>query len=244
MIRFAAILAGVSLLAVTSAASAADLMTSPDFGSYAPAVHDWSGFYAGVNGGYGAGTVDWTGDYNLGGSVVGSEDGSFDISGWTAGGQVGANMQMGNFVLGVEGDINWANISGEGDPIDGNDPDSTVPSGTLDWLGSLRGRAGIAMDTVLLYGTAGLAWGGGSMTLTNLDSLDDDRTEDVSASGWLAGVGAEMAVSDNMSVRAEYTYTALTMDPVDFGSVPPADSLTANSDIGVSAITMGVNFKF
>jgi outer membrane immunogenic protein len=246
MTKFAVMLAGVSLFAVSSA-NAADLMMSPPPSApvYAPQAYDWSGFYAGVNGGFGSGTADWSGTYYDGsGNELGTETGSFDMSGWMAGAQAGANMQMGNFVLGVEGDVDWTNISGEGDAIDPSNADPSVPSASLDWLASIRGRAGIAMDSVLLYGTAGLAWGAGSMGITNLDGAGDNATADITASGWTAGIGAEMAVSDNMSIRGEYTYTSLTMDEATFTGVPPADHLGVNSDFGVSAFKVGVNFGF
>jgi outer membrane immunogenic protein len=247
MTRLVPLLIGFSFIAVTSAANAADLMTYQNYpaqSSYMPQSTNWGGFYAGINGGFASGTVDWTGDYIVGGSSVGTDSGSFDTSGWMAGAQLGGNMQLGNFVLGVEGDVDWTNLSGTGGEIDPQNADPSVPSTQLDWLASLRGRAGIAMDSLLLYGTGGLAWGSGSMTITNLDTAGDDRTADVSASGWVAGIGAEVKVSDNMSIRGEYTYTKLTMDQVDFGSVPPADSLAANADMGINAFKVGINFGF
>jgi outer membrane immunogenic protein len=220
------------------------ISTPPSVDVYAPAAHDWTGFYLGVNGGFGTGTSDWTGDYISGGVVAGSQDGSFDMSGGMVGVQAGANMQMGNFVLGIEGDVDWANISGEGDAIDPANATPSVPSASLDWLASLRGRAGFAIDNVLLYGTAGVAWGGGELGITNLDGAGDDVTADISASGWTAGIGAEMAVTDNMSIKAEYLYTALSMDEVSFDDVPPADSLAVNSDLNFSTVKVGLNWSF
>jgi outer membrane immunogenic protein len=246
MTKLTAALLGATILALPSAASAADLMisTPPSVDVYAPEVHDWTGFYLGVNGGFASGTADWTGDYIAGGVVAGSEDGSIDLDGGMAGIQAGANMQMGNFVLGIEGDVDWADISGEGDEIDPLSADPSVPSASLDWLASLRGRAGFAIDNVLLYGTAGVAWGGGELGITNLDGAGDDVTADISASGWTAGVGAELAVTDNMSIKAEYLYTSLSMDEVSFDDVPPADSLAVNSDFDFSTVKVGVNFSF
>lgn len=247
MSRLALILAGVSLIAASSAANAADLMMPADTSpAYSPPAHDWTGFYAGINGGYAAGTVDWSGTYyDAGGAALGpSTDGTMDLSGWLAGGTIGANMQMGSFVLGVEGDVDWTNITGEGDAIDPLDPNPSVPSTKLDWLATLRARAGIAVDNLVLYGTAGGAWSGGSMTITNLDGAGDDETADITASGWTAGVGAEYALSDNMSVKAEYLYTRLSMDPVDFTNVPPADHLTAKGTADINTIKLGLNFKF
>jgi hypothetical protein len=68
---------------------------------YYPPVYNWTGLYMGVNGGYGWGTTNW--------SALGS---SFDVSGGLFGGQVGYNRQFGQFVYGVEGDVDWTDIKG------------------------------------------------------------------------------------------------------------------------------------
>lgn len=239
------LLSGALLSALSTGASAADLLiTEAEPIMAVPSAHDWSGAYIGVAGGYGMGAIDWTGEYYLNETGVGSTDGSFDIAGWAVGMQGGANVQMGSFVLGIEGDISWTNISGEGDPIDPNNADPTVPSGQIDWLATVRGRAGVAVDQVLLYGTAGLAYGVGSIGLTNLDGADDDRVADMTAPGWVVGVGAEVALDDNLSLKAEYAYTALTMDEVEFGNVPPADYLAVNSDIAIHTFKVGLNYAF
>ena len=239
------LLASAAIVLVAGAAHAADLIvTEPEPTMAMPSAHDWSGAYVGVSGGYGMGTVDWTGEYFLGGVGVGSESGSYDIAGWLLGVQAGANMQMDSFVLGIEGDISWTNISGEGDPIDPLDATPTVPSGSIDWLATLRGRAGVALDQVLLYGTAGVAYGTGSIGLTNLDGAGDDRTADITAPGYVVGVGAEVAIDENLSVKGEYTYTALTMDEVQFDGVPPADYLAVNSDIAIHTFKVGLNYAF
>ena len=238
------LLSSAALLMLAGAAHAADLIVSePAPMAAMPSAHDWSGAYVGISGGYAAGTVDWTGEYFLGNVGGGEIPGSYDIGGWLLGVQAGANMQMDSFVLGVEGDVSWTNISGEGDPIDPG-PDATVPSGQIDWLATLRGRAGVAIDQVLLYGTAGLAYGAGSIELTNLDTLNDNRTADITAPGWVVGVGAEVALSDNMSIKGEYTYTKLTMDEVQFGDVTPSDYLAVNSDIAIHTFKVGLNVSF
>lgn len=237
------LLVGVSMLAMAGAAQAADLIVIDEPVVVAPSAHDWSGFYVGGSVGFGMGTVDWTGEAFLGGVVVDEDTGSFDIDGWTVGLQAGANAQFDMFVLGVEGDIAWANISGEGPPIDPG-PDATVPSGSIDWIGTLRGRAGIAVDQVLVYGTAGLAIAGGEIGLTNLDGLGDDRTADISATGWTAGFGAEVALDENLSIKGEYLYTPLTTEEVQFGDVLPADFLAVNSDIAIHTFKVGLNLSF
>lgn len=239
------LLVGVSLLAMASTAYAADLIIEEPAAPIVSTGYDWSGVYVGASVGGAIGTVDWTGDYYDASDVfLGGEDGWFDVSGWTLGVQAGANVQFDSFVLGVEGDISWADISGEGDPIDPLSADPSVPSTSLDWIGSIRGRAGIAIDQVLLYGTAGFAFAGGTLDITNLDGAGDDRSADVTATGWTAGIGAEVAVTENVSIKGEYLYTSLTADEVTFGDVLPADYIAVNSETNIHSFKVGLNYSF
>src|SRR5215207_3467612 len=108
----------LGLLAVTalttaglSAASAADLpvRAAPPAPIFAPVpIFTWTGFYAGVNAGWG-----WRSDDRqsviLGGAVPGTLN--FDNNndgGFTGGAQIGYNYQIGSFVIGLETDIQWA----------------------------------------------------------------------------------------------------------------------------------------
>ncbi len=240
----AILLAGVAFVAVAGAANAADLLIvdEPMAEIAMMSGHDWSGGYVGLFGGYGSGEVDWTADYS--GNGVGTDvEGSFDASGWLLGVTAGANMQMDSFVLGVEGDIAWANISGEGTALDPDAEFPSVPSGTLDWVSTLRGRAGFAADNVLFYATGGLAFGGGEMSITNADDPGVTLQSDATYYGWAAGLGAEIALDDNISLKAEYLYTSLSSDDADFGLTDSGD-LTAETDFGMHTVKLGVNIGF
>jgi opacity protein-like surface antigen len=46
-------------------------------------------------------------------------------------------------------------------------------------------------------------------SLTNLDGAGDDRTADITASGWTGGIGAEIALNDRLSVKGEYLESRL-----------------------------------
>jgi outer membrane immunogenic protein len=179
------LLAGTALSALNiSATSAADLpvRAAPPAPIIAAApIFTWTGFYAGVNAGWG-----WR-DSNqqtvvLGGAVPGtlvfpdSGDGGF-----TGGAQIGYNWQFGSFVVGAETDIQWLDAGG-------SEAVAFVPFGTggtfipgqfrndlSDWWGSLRLRAGVAFDRVLVYATGGLAY-------------TEDNT------GWVVGGGVEWAL--------------------------------------------------
>ena len=233
----AILLAGVSALTMAGAAQAADLIISEPALPVAAAAHDWSGAYVGLSGGYATGTVDWTGEYV--GTGASTAEGSFDASGWLLGAQAGANVQMDSLVLGIEGDVSWTNITGDG-PVSGTSDVST----TVDWLASLRGRAGVAFDSVLLYATAGVAFAGGSIELSNLDAPGDNRSRDFNAMGWTAGIGAEVALDENISLKGEYLYSSLTMGEEQFNDVAPSDYLATNADFGVHTVKLGLNFAF
>ena len=103
MKRFGIMLSTTLLL--TGAANAADLNWNSGTSSiYSPtSVSDWSGFYAGVNGGFAWGTL--TSEDAAGGPETENNSDGFQF-----GGQAGYNMDMGGFVIGAEADLQWANI--------------------------------------------------------------------------------------------------------------------------------------
>lgn len=184
----AAFAGGLSIAAAIPAAMAADLAPS----TYTKAVPfvapawTWSGFYAGINGGYSWGRSRTDVGYVVPGTTTpiaapaGSIlSGAFDINGGVAGGQVGYNWQSANWVGGLEGDFQWSGEKGRNSylcaaTVAGGPcfPGLNValPAGItgtvltvdqkLEWLGTFRGRFGVlATPQVLLYATGGLAVG-------------------------------------------------------------------------------------
>src|SRR5262245_6160762 len=122
-------LAGVGLLALASAAAAADLparryepIPQRAVPMYAP-VYNWTGFYLGINGGGARGTSTWT------------STGNFDVDGWMIGGTIGYNWQSSAWVFGLEGDLDWTNIAGT--TTTGCVPGCTTKNS---WLGTARAR--------------------------------------------------------------------------------------------------------
>lgn len=223
------LLAGFASLGLMSTGYAADLIIEEP--SMAPVVEssgDWSGPYIGVNVGYGVGTV--SGEYDDSWDWF---DDPYDISGWIAGVQAGANVQMDSFVLGVEGDVAWSGITGNSD-VTGDWVYTDV-----DWVATLRGRAGIAMDSILIYATAGVAAAGISQWVDDDYSGDTDTVSDTRF-GWVAGVGAEAMVADNMSIKGEVLFHGLQAEDVDF------DNGTTYYDNGISFTTfkVGLNLHF
>jgi outer membrane immunogenic protein len=203
------LLASVALFGFAGAASAADLPTraAPPAPVFAAApVFTWTGFYVGVNAGYG-----WSNDdFDAFDAADIDDDGGF-----VGGAQVGYNYQIGSFVVGLEGDIQYADFGAEGAfDFDRDGDDDRFESS--DWFGTVRARAGVAFDRALIYATGGFAFA-------------DDAT------GWTVGGGVEYAFTNNLSAKIEGLYVNLDNDD-DF---PGFDGET---DFGV--VRAGLNFRF
>lgn len=212
-------IAAAMLLGAQGAAYAADL-TLPVVGDRAAEL-DWSGGYVGASAGYGQGTAsrEFTGL-----PFTATED---DLSGWLGGVQAGYNFQVGTFVLGVEGDIDWTNIDTAGAP-------GALPR-NVNWTGSVRGRAGVAFDRVLVYGTAGLA-------VAELETTSFLGEEDTQVHrGWTAGLGVEYMLTDALSVKAEYAHSSFDTQQYDFTDPAP---FSIDAGFNTDVVKLGANFHF
>lgn len=219
MNRFSlSLLAGVAVLSMASAASAADLLVQqPSMPGFVDmgGGGGWDGAYIGGFVGYGWGTA--TDD--AGGFILGND---MDLSGWTAGATLGANFTVAQgFVLGAAGDIAWAGIGGFEAPSQDVD---------INWTGSLRGKAGFDGGAFMPYLTAGLAFAGATASQGGTDSTQMHF-------GWTAGAGVEVAVADQVSLDLQYRYS-------DYGTATYDVPTNPELDISTHAVTAGVNFKF
>lgn len=215
-----------ALVALSTSANAADLWSntsSPVSPMSGVSAANWSGFYAGVSGGYGWGTT-----VNEPAFAGGDDDNN--SNGWLVGGQAGYNLDMGGFVIGGEADLQWSSIGYEEDAAGGG-----TFSARTDMFGTLRARAGVPIGQVMPYGTVGVAYGRGSA------KIEDGITSSQSANhfGWTAGVGLEAQATSNLSLKAEYLY-------VDLGSQAYDGLPGGNRDIAqrFGVIRAGVNYKF
>jgi outer membrane immunogenic protein len=213
------IFAAMLSFAAGSQAFAADLPSPPMQPAYAPAavvpVYNWTGFYVGVNGGYGWGTQD---PFNI---VTNRFDSfSASLSGGAVGGTLGAQIQAGHVVLGLEADLDWANIKGStvATPTVGGVvlPGATAVNAqtNIDWESTVRARVGYANDNWLFYGTGGLALlgakttltpvaGGGTCGLILVGCGGTDRQ-----AGLALGGGLEYGFTPSLSAKLEYLYIA------------------------------------
>jgi len=194
----------VALALLSDAAVAADNFP---YGAVArPGGYMWQGPYVGANLGY-----QWSGINNNPASP----------SGIAGGVQAGYNVQYGQFVFGGETDLQVTGANDTFAPWKFSNP----------WFGTLRARAGLAISSVLFYGTAGLAYGTLNMKNT-LTSVSESHT----STGWAGGVGVEAALTGNWSARAEYLYVDLSSSSF---------VLDGNSHgIQSNLLRFGVNYRF
>ena len=161
------LLASVAALGLVAAgaASAADLpsrkgpVVAP---AYIPPVFTWTGFYVGANAGYAWGNVN-AGDAFFSGRTVSIGD----IDGFIGGGQIGYNYQIGQFVVGLEADLQGADLSatsGFGDRV------------RTDYFGTVRARLGFAVDRWMPYITGGWAYGNVKTSIAGIGSSDKSHT--------------------------------------------------------------------
>jgi outer membrane immunogenic protein len=204
----------------TSAVHAADLprqmvMKAPP----AYVAYNWTGLYAGINGGGAWGSSRW------------DSTGGFNVSGGLVGGTLGYNWQLGTWVVGLEGDLDWADIQG------------TVTTGACpagcqsrdNWLGTIRGRVGYAFDRWLPYVTGGLAVGGVQASVPGFSGTTSTQA------GWTAGLGVEYAVTTNWRAKLEYLHVDLGSFNCGLGCGPAAAN---NVNFTSEVVRGGVSYRF
>ena len=215
--------AALSLLAVSFAVEAADIPRPVYKGAVRSVVayYNWTGFYAGINGGYMWGDTEFT-------DAAGA---SFSTSpkGWLIGGTLGFNYQIGSWVWGIEGDFNWVDINGT---------DASAVCGATchfknTWLSTVRGRIGYAFDRWLPYVT-----GGGAFGRVNVGNVSG--TVDETKSGWTAGIGMEYAFLGNWTAKIEYLHVDLGTATCDLSIC----TSTVNANYTAEIIRAGLNYKF
>jgi len=218
-----------ALMAMPFAAQAADLPQpyTPPYKAapyVAPApVFSWTGFYLGINGGYAWGSADWSG---------GAGTFSMDPNGWLIGATLGYNLQTGNWVWGIEGDIDYASIKAD-DSATCSNPTCTSE---LTWFGTVRGRIGYAgWANWMPYFTGGAAFG-------NVDTSTASGSAGNTNVGWTVGAGVEYAFLNNWSAKLEYLY-------VDLGTASCAAAtcgVATDIDVGLTAniVRAGLNYRF
>lgn len=227
------LLSSVALLGLTAGAMAADLPSrvAPAPVIAAVPIFTWTGFYVGVNAGYG-----WnTNDSNVFVPGVGYLSGSSD-GGFVGGGQIGYNYQIGQIVVGVEADLQYADLGGNNNDYSFYFPAAYYyDNGSDNYFGTVRARLGFAIDRALLYVTGGFAYG---------DVGGGYFGGGGSNGGWTIGGGVEYAITNNITVKVEGLYVNLDRNNNDYYLYNTGfyGGSSNNNEFGV--VRAGLNFKF
>ena len=231
----------VALGMAAAPASAADLAARPVYTKAPPPMvspaYDWSGFYIGVNGGWGQNRDD------RGNATTGVDFGSHDADGGTVGGQIGYRWQNAGWVFGLEAQGNWADFTGSG-------VSSVAPglsnSSKLDAFGLFTGQIGYAWNNVLLY-----AKGGAAVTDNNYSVISNATATTLSSTGsstnWgaVVGAGLEVGFAPNWSVGVEYDHIFMDQQNQTFttpAGVQLADTFRTGGDTDM--VTARINYRF
>jgi len=199
------ILGAILLLALVGVAVAADFPSGNYYTAPAPlSASSWAGPYLGANLGYQWGSVS---------------NNPTRPSGLAGGIEAGYNWQRGAFVFGGETDLELSAADATVAPWEFSSP----------WLGTLRGRAGVAFGNVLVFGTAGLAYGEIRADIFNL-------TESHTSIGWTAGGGVEVGFTPHWSAKAEWLYLDLAERGFSVTGV--------NNGLAANLLRLGVNYHF
>jgi outer membrane immunogenic protein len=267
-----AALAAVAVVGFASVASAADMPVKAPPPAPVVAAPNWTGFYAGINAGYGWGKSP-TDENGLDPTVVipaqinGTLPTSLspNMSGFVGGGQIGYNWQLSKYVVGLETDFDYSAMRGTDTfavgPIGGFNGMTSTQTNKLDWLGTTRARFGALLNpSTLIFATGGVAYGRTNIssnfvkttgatvcplgnTLCAVGSTSDTRV------GWTLGAGVESMIAPNWTVKAEYLYFDLgsVTEPIistaNFGTGGTV-TMQANAKIQGNVVRVGVNYKF
>ena len=229
--------ASLIALGAIAPASAADLAARPYTKAPPPmiaSVYDWTGFYIGINGGWGQSHDNRQADPGIG-------LGSHDANGGTVGGQIGYRWQTGGWVFGLEAQGNWADFSGSTNNL-------AIVGGTVrsktDAFGLFTGQIGYAWNNVLLYAKGGaavtdrnyefIAPGGGLASSTGYDTRWSPTV----------GAGLEFAFSQGWSLGIEYNHIFEDRHGATFVS-PGGIAVGGFSSGGDTDMVLGrLNYKF
>ncbi len=230
---------------------------------------DWTGLYVGGHLGYGFGDVKGATTTAAGvtGGVAATESANADLKGVTKGFQAGFNYQFANgFVVGIEAEHIWLKHQKTQKAVTTHNPAHAaggwLQASTqyeLDWMATLRGRAGIAFDRLFVYGTAGVAWlkeieergqyslGSGISTVGPMFREQDAVTR----RGWTVGGGLEYALLNNWSLKGEYSYAHFGNEEFLFPSARASlssyntvNGRKASNELELHTSKIGLNYRF
>jgi outer membrane immunogenic protein len=222
-------------------AIAADLPKGPVYKAAPAPVFSWTGFYGGINGGYG-----WDPNYALERPA-----GTFDIplflepQGAFGGIQIGYNWHYArNWLIGIEADFQFSDISdtylfqypGGGD---------SFVTLSIKQFATIRGRFAYVQDRNLFYFTGGVAFANFDVNaFIDFDANDGLFDTNKWKTGYVVGVGYERAFAGNWTLKLEYLF-------MDFGNISlPGIETGINGPLAIVGdpyfhlVRLGLNLRF
>ena len=273
MKRMALLTVAATGMAFSQSAFAADLGVRPAYAPPAFVAPTWTGFYLGFNGGWG-----WSNNHDntltVGPTVPAGAFGVFSPTtfgnggngngntqdGPVFGGQLGYNYQAGNWVFGVEGDVDGTGIRDTRQWDDCATPLGLVGTGFLnvkqEWLASIRGRLGYTWGPGMIYVTGGGAWtsvkaDGGATVVSAIPGgallQPGTFSHSDTLSGWVVGAGYEWMIAPNWAFRGEYLYYGFNNNNNSGTLVLPVAGAVVTGNAGklnTSVVRLGLDYKF
>lgn len=239
---------------ISTAVNAADLTTAYEAPPVVPESFSWTGGYIGVNAGYGWGDFEHsvqtktpegkdplpgTPDSEIDYAILDQAKYSSSPGGFVGGAQLGYNWQVDRLLFGLEADFQGGNIKGS--VSGGIDPYRFYADSRIDWFGTVRARLGyVPAERFLVYGTGGLAYG---HVESYMNYAGYESSVSTTKTGYTVGGGAEYALNNKWSLKAEYLYT-------DFGTIDSLSAqrkytkFSAETEASFQAIRLGLNYRF
>jgi outer membrane immunogenic protein len=236
------LLSTVALIAFAAPAAAADMAARPYKAPPAPiaVVYDWSGFYIGVNGGWGSSHKCW--DFTTPAGVFVGAEGCHDADGGTVGGQIGYRWQAGTWVFGLEAQGNWADFQGSNVSL--IDPTLRNES-RIDAFGLFTGQIGWAANNVLFYVKGGAAVTSDRFRIYDVPTgLIVGTTGDDSRWGASVGAGLEFGFAPNWTAGIEYNHLFMQDRTHTFVDGAGAFFGTDRISQDVDLVTVRVNYRW
>jgi len=189
---------------------------APIFKAPAQTLYNWTGFYIGAQLGTDWGSTRW--------DIVGAGTTNPRFAGFLGGGEIGYNYQVGKWVFGVEGDLNWTNARGARPCPNGFFYNCEI---SVDWLSTATARVGYAYwDRLLAYVKGGAAIAGDRIQIVCITPSPPGngvgcpaQSDSTTKAGWTVGGGSEFGLTQNVSVKAEIAYFNLDSDRGNFAGV-------------------------
>ncbi len=254
------LLCGAAVAALLSAGSghAADIAPASTASRY-----NWNGFYGGFVTGAAWGRYET--QTTTSGTFLSSEDiaavnaasvRTIKPTGFAAGLEGGYNWQIGNFLLGIEADLQAIHLNGVVDNT--VVPSATTPGnvftttayGNTDWLFTARPRIGfVGPSNWLFYATGGLALTRLQTDFTLVDSLSIGEAGRINklVAGYAVGGGVEAPLTDRLSIKADYLHVAFpnaANAEIAAMGVPPSQTFGHSSSLSADMVRAGLNYHF